>query len=641
MKDFLLRALARIEARRDRRLAGDSGPAAGISADAYVADGEALERGGDLEGALRIYRDGVSRVPGSALLQVCAGNMLLALGRPVDAAAHYRQAAALDPAYPAARLNLGTAQLRLGQAAEAEASYRLALRLRPDWTEAWVGLACALEATDGDAALEAYRSALAQDPAHAGAAFNAATLLARRGALGEARQILVAALTLAAGHPGLLRALADVERRSGHAARALQLFEQVLAARPDDADAASNRLFTLGLVPGITAAQALAAHRDWGLRVTQASARLPARPWPDASRRLRVGYVSPDFRNHPVSLFIAPVLRHHDRERFEVFCYASHARDDAASERLRGLADHWRPIRDLDDDAAAARVAEDGIDLLVDLAGHTAGHRLGVFARQPAPLQLTWLGYLSTTGLPTMQWRLCDAHTDPPGVAEAWQVERPARLPVSAWCYEPALDVAASPLPRLTRGHWTFGSFNQVDKLNPPLLAAWARLLAAVPGSRLRIAGVSDPALVAELRAAFSSGGVDGERIQCVPRSNLGDYFAGYAEVDVALDSFPYTGGTTTCDALLAGVPVATVAGQRSLERSGVSLLHAVGLPDWIAPSLDALPDQVLGHLRDPAALARCRASLGARMRASPLMDGPAFTRDLEALYRDLVQERD
>lgn len=302
--------------------------------------------------------------------------------------------------------------------------------------------------------------------------------------------------------------------------------------------------------------------------------------------------------------------------------------------RLQALADHWRPIAGMNDEAAAAQVRADDIDVLVDLAGHTGGNRLGVFARCPAPVQMTWLGYLSTTGLPAMDYRICDAWTDPPGVAEAWQTETPLRLPDSQWCYEPALDVAPTPLPFLARGHWTFGSFNQAIKFNPPLIATWARLLGSVPGSRLRVAGLNDPAAVAGIRDFFAAAGVEPGRIDFAPRTRIEDYFAGFGEVDLALDSFPYTGGTTTCDSLLAGVPVATAAGDRSVARSGVSLLSATGLADWIAPSLDAVPDLVRARLADPSALATLRAGLGARLRASPVMDAQRFTRNLEKLYR-------
>lgn len=642
MRNFLLRTLERIVARRDRRLAEAAG-ANGTPAEAVddlVAAGELFERAGDFQRALDHYRDALSRQPPSALLQVCAGNVLLALARPAEAEAHYRRAIELDPDYAAARLNLGNALYLQQRFAEAEASYRVALRLRPDWAEAWVGLGCALEPHDPPAALEACRAALRHDGAHAGAAFNAAGLLVSRGELGEARAILETVLARNPGHAALKRKLADLFRAGARHAEALRLYDELLAADPDDIDAASNRLFTLAFLPESTPNFLLEEHRAWARRFADPLPPLAPRPTGRAEGPLRIGYLSPDFVRHPVALFIGPVLRAHDRQVVETFCYANHAQDDGITAELRAAADHWRPIHGVDDDAVAALIAGDGIDILVDLAGHTAGNRLRVFARRPAPVQMTWLGYLSTTGMSQIDYRLCDALTDPPGVAEAWQVEAPLRLPDSQWCYGSPVAIGPSPLPYLARGYWTFGSFNQAAKLNPPLLAAWADLLSSLSGSRLRIAGVVDPQVIGEVAAVFAARGIARDRLDFAPRMTLEQYLASHAEVDLALDSFPYTGGTTTCDALYAGVPVATIAGDRSVARSGVSLLTTVGLADWIAPALAELPALVRRHLADPARLAALRTELHARMRVSPLMDARRFTRNLEALYRRAAGRR-
>ena len=289
-----------------------------------------------------------------------------------------------------------------------------------------------------------------------------------------------------------------------------------------------------------------------------------------------------------MSCFIEPLLRHHDRSVVDVHCYYNHdARDDIA-ERFAGLSDHWLDIAGLDDDAVAQRIADDGIDILVDLAGHTSGGRLGVFARKPAPLQFTWLGYLCTTGVEAIDCRLCDAHTDPPGRAESWQSEKPARLPNAQWCYQPQVSPPQpGALPRLANGYWTFGSFNQASKLNTRLLQTWARLLAAIPESHLRFVGITQPLMDEKIRAIFSAQGVAGDRVEIIGRVPIDDYFSQYRSIDIALDSLPYNGATTTCDALLMGVPVATVVGERAISRGGVSLLSTVGLGDWIASSSD------------------------------------------------------
>lgn len=644
MKNFLLGVLQKMYARRDARLAtGGLAPDAGEhaarphDAAALLARGEALEQARDFDGALQVYRGLLSLAP-TALAQVCAGNALYALKRLEEAEVHYRAAIDLDPAYAAARLNLGNALMARGRGADAEASYREAAKLRPDWTEARAGVACALE-QQGRAveAIAAYRDVVRRDPAHTGASLNLGLALVAQGEMDAGKAVFVAALAHAPRHDGLRCALAHLHAQLSEHEQAVALYRQMLAENPDD-EIWSSLLFELNFVPGLTATELLAEHRRWGEHVTARIRACHPQRDRDPQRRLRVGYMSPDFRSHPVALFIAPLLREHDADRFETFGYAGHERDDDITPRIRALAGHWRETRTLDDDALARLVEEDQIDLLVDLAGHSAGRRLGVFARRPAPVQLTWLGYLSTTGLPAMDYRICDAYSDPPGIAEAWQTETPLRLPDSQWCYGNPLQVPVGPLPWLRNGYWTFGSFNQLPKLNEPLFRSWARLMAAVPDSRLRIAGLPNEAALAPIRDLFAGLGIERERISSRPRVTLQQHLESHREVDVALDSFPYTGGTTTCDALCMGVPVATVAGHRSFERSGVSLLSNVGLTDWIAESLEVLPGLVQRQLEDPGRLARLREELPGRMRASPLMDASRFARNMEALYRKAWQ---
>ena len=648
MKKILLGVLQKLHARRDARLAaqGLASPWGGangaglpptrapVDPAALLARGEELETARDYDGALQCYREVLALAP-SALAQVCAGNALYALARYDEAEGHYRAAIDLDPAYAAARLNLGNALVALGRATDAEVSYRAAARLKPGWVDALVGIGCALEDQERQAeAATVYREALQLDPAHAGTATNLSSLLTDLGQAIEARRVLEGALQHAPGHRGLLHALAYRHQLLGEHTEAIAIYRGLLERDPHDDDVWGALLFGLNFLPGLGATTLLAEHRRWGEDI---AGRIPAgapRRDLDPARRLRVGYVSPDFRRHPVAQFMLPLLREHDAAQVETFCYANHEHDDDMTQQVRALSDHWRAVRTLDDTALAQLIEKDCIDLLVDLAGHSAGRRLGMFARKPAPVQLTWLGYLSTTGLPAMDYRICDARTDPPG-AEALQTETPLRLPDAQWCYETPFVVTPAPMPFLQRGYWTFGSFNQLPKLNEPLLSSWAALLAAVPGSRLRIAGAPDASVLERIQAMLSRAGIEPGRISAAGRLPLQQYLASYAEVDVALDSYPYTGGTTTCDALLMGVPVASVAGDRPFERSGVSLLTTLGLQDWIADSLEALPALVQKRLADPARLARLREELPARMRASALMDAPRFARNLEALYRE------
>ena len=401
-------------------------------------------------------------------------------------------------------------------------------------------------------------------------------------------------------------------------------------------------LFTLNFLPEITPQDLFEAHRRFGALMQQQIAALPL-PLPprerDPQRRLRVAYVSPDFHNHPIARFIIPVLRQHDRGVVEVFCYHCHKRSDDITLEIRGVSDHWRDVAGLDDAELAAQVQADGIDLLIDLAGHTTGSRVSLFAMKPAPVQMTWLGYLGTTGLSRMDYRLTDAHADPVGASEHLHTEALLRLPHSQWCYQPQLPAFDStPLPYLGRGSWTFGSYNNFTKLNPQVFAAWAAVLKRFPGSRLKLFAILNEEVAQWVGAGFAKEGITSDRIQCIGRLSISEYFGSASEVDVALDSFPYSGGTTTCDNLMMGLPVATIAGSRTIARSGVSLLTTMGLSDWIADSPQALPDLLERQLADPQRLAALRAELPTRLRNSPLMDAPQFTRDLERLYREAWQ---
>lgn len=601
--------------------------------DALIIQGNGCEDRGDYAEALEIYQRAVALSPDSVRAQLNLGNAHSKSGQLSHAIACYRRAVALRPDWLPPHLNLGALLLRTSDGAGAEASYRNAVRLAPDSAEAWIGLGCALDDQSADAEAT-LRMALALAPGHAGAASRLAQWLRAKGRAREALHELETAL---AGNPDdvlLLRTLGEVLAAIGDPATAYATYRKALQVSPQDWGTWDNVLWTMNFIPSANTDQILAEHRRFGEAMEQTvGAVVDAHPRRER-QRLKVGYVSADFRGHPVSCFIEPLLRHHDHARFEVHCFYNYPGRDAITERLFALAKHWHDIAGVSDEDVARRIADNGIDILVDLGGHTLHNRLGVFARRPAPLQFTWLGYLCTTGLRAMDYRICDAHTDPPGQAEAWQVETPLRLPDSQWCYQPQVELPPpSPLPRMANGHWTFGSFNQESKLNESALFAWAGILLAVPGSRLRVMGVTCDLVEERIRSVFAGKGVVAERVEVVGRLPIEAYLAAYRDVDVALDTFPYNGATTTCDALLMGVPVATVAGSRAIARGGMSLLTTVGLTDWIAATPDALVDTVCRQLRDAQRLADLRRDLPARMRASPLMDGRRFTRDLEVLY--------
>lgn len=621
--------------------------------DAIIKQGHALEDAGQVTEALTLYRQALAVQPDSVPALINEGNALLLLGDKAAAIAGYRRALTFDRGSASAWLNLGNALMQYktdDQAGrevaldEAESAYRAAIRARPDWAEAIFGLGCVLEERPAvEEACAAYRRAIALDPAHDKANFNLVDLMAaqlvQRKQTASARQLLAEGLQRQPGARRLAGRLADLERDSGLLHQGVARMQQLVKEQPDDFQAHSVMLFALNYLPEIGATELFAAHQAYGRLLEQRVAPLSPEIRRDAGRRLRVGYISPDFRQHPVSVFIVPVLRHHDRSDVEVFCYHNHDGSDEITERIRGVSDGWRDIAGLEDERVAQMIVDDRIDLLVDLAGHTTGNRMILMARKPAPLQLTWLGYLGSTGLSRIDYRLCDRHTDPPGVSEALHSEKLLRLPDSQWCYEPQVPLPPpSPLPYLTRGSWTFGSYNNGLKLNASVFAAWAAVLDTFPGSRLRLFSILNDDLERVVRAGFADRGIASDRIECMGRIPIADYFASAAAVDVALDSFPYSGGTTTCDTLMMGLPVATIAGSRTLSRSGVSLLGTLGLQDWIAASPDELPQLLRRQLADPDGVATLRAELPARLRASALMDAPRFTRNLEQLYRQTWQ---
>jgi predicted O-linked N-acetylglucosamine transferase (SPINDLY family) len=354
-------------------------------------------------------------------------------------------------------------------------------------------------------------------------------------------------------------------------------------------------------------------------------------------RPLRVGYVSPDLRQHPVGFYMEPIISRHQREQVEPFCY-SDARPDALSQRLGNACTGWRNIADWSDDRVAQTIRNDRIDILIDLAGHTAGHRLLVFARRPAPVQGTYLGYVNTTGLATMDYAITDKYLDPPGVHEPFRTEILYRLPRSYLCYIPPTrcdDVG--PLPATKNGYVTFACMNNFSKVTPQTLDVWARILQRVPGCRIVLQ--SDIAAhLAQTRERFARAGVDESRVQFVGKRPLNEYFALHNTFDIALDPFPHNGGTTTCDALWMGVPVITVIGEHAVMRAGSSILSTLGLPELVANSVEDYIDLAAALAEDPVRLANLRRTMRNRMSNSPLMDLPGFVNDLEAAYRRMWQ---
>ncbi len=527
-------------------------------------------------------------------------------GEPGASLATLEAALKRDAKDAVALAELGLSYRALGRRDEARAAFEGAAASDPGAVLPLMYLGnLAHEAARLDDAVTAYRAALAIEPRNAALHYNLALTLMLR----------------------------------GEAAGAVAAFRACLAEAPDYADARSSLLFALNLSDSASAEETAAEHFEWGRRSADPLRRERGFPNPpDAERRLRIGYVSADFFEHAATDFIHSFLPHHDKSACEITCYCNAPVPEAGRD-LHG--DAWRDIKGLDDAQVANLIEQDAIDLLVDLSGHTYGNRLLMFARKPAPLQLTFLGYPNTTGMRAMDYRLTDAYADPPGASEPRYRERLLRMPHSLWCYRPPADGmpdAGAP-PALRRGHITFGSMNNVVKLNQELAGLWADLLLRLKDARLLLATIPPGSARERLLRVFVDKGVDTGRIEFSDRLSKNAFRALHQQVDIALDSYPCNGGATTCDTLWLGVPVVSLAGDQFRSRAGLSLLSAVGLPQLVAGSLAAYLDIAAELARDLGQLQRLRAGLRETMRRSPLCDAEAYTRALEDIYRGIWRE--
>ena len=547
------------------------------------------------------------------------------------------RALAAAPQFVQAWINLGAAGTAAGEGPCATSALRRALALAPAADAAWFNLGVAVAA--GEGAVRAYGRALALDPAALDAATNVSQLLAAF-APGRAEPALKRGLAVFPATAPALNALALLRQSGADNAAAAAWFLRARAVLPDDAHLHSNWLIHLGYDPAASPAALFEHHRRWARRHAVRPAGPPA-PSPDPERILRIGYVSADLVRHPVGFFLLPVLVHRNRRAVRVTCYSGCGEGDGWTRRLKAAADGWVETASLDDRALEERIRADAIDILVDLSGHTGAHRLAVFAAKPAPLEATWMGYPQTTGLSQIDYLIADAAQIPPG-EERWYAERVLRLEPGYVAYAPPEDApAVAPLPARAAGRLTFGSLNNLAKLNPAVLRLWAEVLEAVAGSRLLLAwqSLGDATARARVRALAEAAGIAPARLVLEPGGAPRSFLARYAQIDIALDPFPYSGGLTTLEALWMGVPVLTWPGERFAGRHAASHLAQAGLEDWIARS----PADYVARAKDAAAdldrLAALRSGLRARVQASPLLDGPGFAGRLEGVYRAIWRE--
>jgi len=563
---------------------------------------------------------------------------------PVSAPAPAREAVVDDIAGADTLIVQGNALEDAGLLPRAEALYRAAIAKAPGHARAHLNLGIVLAAQgDEDGAVAAYERVRAIEPAHPFGNYNHARLLVMRGDADRAEALVEEALRAKPDFPQATELLARILRDQGFAREALVPLRRVIERDPANWLHRSFELMVMNSDDGTSADEMFGRHVEFGAGLERAVpvrfARHPERG--DPARRLRVGYLSSDFLLHPVAFFLIPVLEHHDRAQVEVFCYSSEIKRDGMTDQIRATCDHWRDVAALSDDALADAIHADRIDVLVDLIGHTGIPRLGVFCQRPAPVQVAWLGYLNTTGLTRMDYRLSDARADPPALSQPRHTERLAFMPASQWCYRAMVDQEIAPVSPVERnGHLTFGSFNAAIKITPAACRRWAQVMLRVPGSRLVIGDVNSARKRAAIRRDIEGEGVAADRIEFMPRVGFDKYLDLFNGVDITFDTFPYGGGTTTFDSLWMGVPVVAAVGDTPVARSAASILAALGLDDWIAPAADRFVDVAVARASDLQTLRALRRDLRPRLEASPLTDVPRYTRDLEAAWRRMWLDR-
>jgi predicted O-linked N-acetylglucosamine transferase (SPINDLY family) len=613
---------------------------------AYNNLGNALRDQGQSKEAEACFRQALHLRPDYAEAHNNLGGTLQDLERPSEAEVSLRRALELRPDFPEALINLGNALRALGRPTEAELCFRRALTLRPDSPEAHNNLGSVLRSLGRSAeAAESYRHVIRLRPDLAEAHNNLGTALRDLGRPSEAeacfRQAMNLRTDLAEAHNNLGTALRD----QGRVVEAEACFRQALEVRSNFTAAHDALLMTLHYRDGVRPEQLAAEHADFDRRHA-APLRTHWRPHinsRDPERPPRLGFVSPDFGGHPVGFLLIQAVEALARRPCVMLCYSDRViPPDDLSVRFRAAAAVWRDTAGWDDERLAKEVRADGVDVLIDLAGHTGGNRLLAFARRPAPVQATWLGYEGTTGLEAMDYLVADDRLVPPE-AEAFCRERVLRLPGGYACYDPpAVAPEPGPLPALASGRVTFGCFNNPAKLSPPALTAFAAVLNRVPGSRLvlRYAGLDDPTTAGRLRGPFAAAGLDPGRVELHGRVNRAAYLAAFRDIDIALDPFPFGGGVTTCDALWMGVPLVTLPGSTFASRHGLGYAFSLGLVDeLVARDVEHYVGRTAALTHDLGRLADLRASLRGRMTRSPLCDGERLADELLTALRGAWRE--
>jgi protein O-GlcNAc transferase len=614
--------------------------------EAYHNLGMVFQVNNQLDEATACYQKAVRINPNLADAYYNLGTISQDRGLPDEAIAFYRKAVQLEPKLADAWFNMGNIFLDKRQFDEAASCYHKVMELTPMLAPPYYNLGIISEEKGQfTEAINLYQKALQLDPNFADVYNNMGNVMLKQDSLEQALKYYHRALVLNPDSVEAMVNLGNMLRDLGQPVEAEKCYRRSLAIRPDCSFCYENLLFLMQYNPRYDAQTIFSEHLKFAEQFEEPlrSAILPHSNERTADRRLKIGYVSPDFRRHPVASFIEPVIAVHNREQFEVFCYSDVRRQDEKTARIKGATDHWRDIPGLSDEKAAELIRKDGVDILVELAGHTAHNRLLLFARKPAPVQVSWIGYPATTGLSAMDYKIVDTYTDPPGMTEQFYTEELIRMPESFLCYLPESESPdVGPAPVLKAGHVTFGSFNNFAKVSPEVIELWTKILTAIPGSRLlmKAKSLSDRSTRDYVMGLFLQRGMTAGRIDLLSwEPSTGGHLETYKRIDIGLDTFPYAGTTTTCEAGWMGVPVITLAGNTHASRVGASLLSNIGIPELIAKTPDEYLAMAVNLANDTKSLQRLHEGLRSMMMRSPLTDAKRFIIDLENSFRSIWRE--
>jgi protein O-GlcNAc transferase len=610
-------------------------------ADTYNNLGIIFQKKGQLDEAISCYQKVIELNPKKADIYFNLGNVLKGKGKIDEAIIHYQKAVQLNPDYVVAYYNLGKIYQDANKLDQAKSYYQKAVLINPGYVEAYINLGAVLkEQGKIDEAITCYQKAVQFNPDYVVAYYNLANIFQDANKLDQAVFYYQKAILINPNYVKAYNNLGNVLKGKGNVNEAEEYYRTALEIKPDSV-IHSNLLLTLNYNPLYDAQTIFSEHLRFAKQYTESlsSAIAPHSNERSPHRNLKIGYVSPDFRKHPVSSFIEAVLTEHNKGHFEVFCYSNNSGHDKVTKRIQEQTDKWRSIVGMSDEEATELIRKDKIDILVDLAGHTAYNRILIFARKPAPIQISWIGYLATTGLSTIDYKITDTYADPPGKTEQFYTEKLLRLPESFLCYLPdRVSPAVGSLPVLLKKHITFGSFNNFAKVTPDVFSLWAKILNTVEDSHLimKWKGFSDKTTSQYAMNMFTKKNINADRITLQSWDPSPKYLEAYNLIDIGLDTFPFNGATTTCEALWMGVPVITLSGSAYHSRSGVSLLSNVGLPELVANTADEYISIAVNLAKDLKRLGSLHEHLRNMMECSPLCNAKRFTENLEMCYRKI-----